>query len=327
MTEAFDLQAPVAANNNITDDRGDFPIDEGILAKFPSGTEVISANRYGLSQWTVTARLHVKFPDGESNRYFLKTAKGEVGRRLMEGEFHAISALHGADNLIAPKPHSWGKRIGTAVDTYFFLLQYIDMSDRFPDPNQLCRRLAELHRNSVSPTGKFGFHINTCQGKTQQAVEWESSWAVLFEKMLRHIAQEDARTNGPWEALEKVTTRLLSHVVPRLLGVLQSGDINIKPCLIHGDLWEGNTGTTFDTGNIYTFDAASFYAHNEMETGNWRCFYNNIHNKVYTRTYLKNYAPSEPKEEWDDRNRLYSIYYNMLYSVNHGNQGTSIRQM
>lgn len=327
MTEVAQTFTAPAGTQDVEADIGDFPIDEGILAKFPPGTKVISANRYGLSQWTVTARLNVRFPDGSSNRYFLKTAKGEVGRRLMEGEFHAISALHAADNFIAPAAHSWGKRIVPGTDTYFFLLQYIDMSDRFPDPNQLCRRLARLHRTSISPTGKFGFHINTCQGKTQQAVGWESSWAVLFEKMLRHVAQEDSNTNGAWEALDQVVGRLLSHVIPRLLGALESDGRSIKPCLIHGDLWEGNTGTTFDTGNIYTFDAASFYAHNEMETGNWRCFYNNIHNKVYTRTYLKNYAPSEPKEEWEDRNRLYCIYYNVLYSVNHGNQGTAIRQM
>ena len=153
-------------------DSGDFPIDDGILAKFPPSTTVDSANRYGLSQWTITARLHMEFPDGETNRYLLKTAKGEVGRRLMDGEFYAISALHNIDNLFSPKPHSWARRSGPGPETYFFILQYINMSDRSPDPNQMCRR---LHRDSVSPTGKFRFRINTCQGKTQQAVGWEDT--------------------------------------------------------------------------------------------------------------------------------------------------------
>ena len=146
-------------------------------------------------------------------------------------------------------------------------------------------------------------------------------------RLRKHVAQLDHETNGHWEALEKIEERIFSHVIPRLVGVLESEGRSIKPCLIHGDLWEGNTGTTFDTGNIYTFDAASFYAHNEMEIGDWRPCYNNIHNKVYTKTYLKNYAPSEPKEEWDDRNRLYATYYNILYSINHSSQGTAIRQM
>lgn len=68
------------AKADTSPEAGDFPIDDGILDTFPPGTQVISANRYGLSQWTVTARLHVRFPDVQTNRYFLKTAKGEVGR-------------------------------------------------------------------------------------------------------------------------------------------------------------------------------------------------------------------------------------------------------
>ncbi|KAL8712605.1 MAG: hypothetical protein Q9220_003136 [cf. Caloplaca sp. 1 TL-2023] len=306
---------------------GDFPIDDGILAKFPPGTQVISANHYGISQWTVTAQVDVTFPDGQTNRYFLKTAKGEVGRRLMEGEFHAISALHNADNAFAPKPHSWGKQSGPGPDTYFFLLQFIDIDGCLPDPDRLCEKLAQLHRNSISPTGKFGFHINTCQGKTQQSLEWESSWPILFAKMLKHVAREDTKTNGQWDALDRLESRVLSHVVPRLLGALESDGRSIKPCLIHGDLWEGNTGTTPDRKNIYIFDAASFYAHNEMEIGMWRCFYNQINRKEYTDTYLKYFPEDEPKEEWDDRNRMYSIYYNILYSVNHGSAGTAIRQL
>lgn len=113
--------------------------------------------------------------------------------------------------------------------------------------------------------------------------------------MLKHTAQED-KTNGQWAALDQVESRMFSHVIPRLLGALESEGRRIKPCLIHGDLWEGNTGTTLDTGNIYTFDAASFYAHNEMEIGDWRCFYNNIHNKVNTKTYLKNTLPASPRK-------------------------------
>ncbi|KAL8670218.1 MAG: hypothetical protein Q9168_005232 [Polycauliona sp. 1 TL-2023] len=320
----------VEAGETQIPDLGDFPIDETILATFPAGTQILSANQHGLSQWTNTARLHVQFPDGQETQYFLKQAKGEVGRRLMEGEFHAISAIHSVDNDFAPKPHAWGEcSTGTDTETsyYFFLMQYIDMSHHLPDPIQLCRKLAQLHRNSVSPTGKFGFHVDTCQGKTQQSLGWESSWATLYAKMLKHVTHEDNCTNDHWNALEQLESRILSHVIPRLLAPLQTANRSIKPCLIHGDLWEGNTGTALETGNIYIFDAAAFYAHNELEIGDWRCFYNKIHDEVYTSTYLENYPPSEPKEEWEDRNRLYSIYYNVLYSVNHGSQGMAIRQV
>ena len=305
---------------------GDFPIDQNIIAKFPKGSEILSANRYGTSAWTITARLSVQLPDGSQEQYFLKCATEDAGRTMMEGEFNAMSELHKTMPTFIPKPHSWGKYHVGSPDSYFFLSQFIDMSDRVPDPNQLCSKLATLHRNSVSPTGKFGFHITTCQGHSPQAVAWESTWTGFFTKLLRHVADLDFKTNGHWDDLDKLEKRIFAEVIPRLIGNLEKDGRIVKPCLIHADLWEGNTGTSYETGDIYLFDSAAFYAHNEMEIGDWRCHYNKIHNKVYTRTYLRHYGPSEPREEWDDRNRMYSIYYNIIYSVNHMNQGKAVRQ-
>ena len=301
-------------------------MDENIVAKFPEGKK-ISATRYGNSAWTITARLDVQLSDGSQERYFLKCAAEDGGRLMMEGEFNAMSELYKFMPNMVPKPHSWGKyRVGNP-DTYFFLSQFIDMSDRVPDPNQLCSKLAQLHRNSVSPTGKFGFHITTCQGRIpQKSGSWESSWTELFMKLLKHVTVLDSRTNGYWKELDALEERIFSHVIPRLIGNLERDGRSIKPCLIHADLWEGNTGTSYETGDVYIFDSGAFYAHNEMEIGDWRCSYNKIHNKVYTRTYLRHFGPSEPKEEWDDRNRMYCIYYNVIYSVNHLDQGKAVRQ-
>jgi protein-ribulosamine 3-kinase len=305
---------------------GDFPLDESVLDKLPNGSRVLSANRFGTSAWTVTARLNVALPEGRQARYFLKCAAEERGRIMMEGEFNAMAEIYKTMPTFVPKPLAWGKyRVGNP-ETYFLLSDYIDMSDRVPEPNQLCSKLAQLHRNSVSPTGKFGMHTTTCQGRTPQAVSWESSWTDFFTKLLRHVTDLDFRTNGHWQELDRLEERIFSHVIPRLIGALETDGRSIKPCLIHADLWEGNTGTSYETGDIYVFDSAAFYAHNEMEIGDWRCHYNKIHNKIYTRTYLRHYGPSEPREEWDDRNRMYSIYYNVIYSVNHMSQGKAVRQ-
>ena len=136
----------------------------------------------------------------------------------------------------------------------------------------------------------------------------------------------DFETNGYWKDLDILEQRILSYVIPRLIGNLERDGRSVKPSLIHADLWEGNTGTSYENGDIYIFDSGAFYAHNEMEIGDWRCHYNKIHNKVYTRTYLRHYGPSEPREEWDDRNRMYCIYFNVIYSVNHLDQGKAVRQ-
>lgn len=305
---------------------GDFPLDENVLTNFPNGTKVLSANRFGTSAWTVTARINVELPNGVHARYFLKCATEDNGRVMMEGEYNAMSELYKTMPNFVPKPISWGRfRIGNP-DTYYLLSDFIDMNDRIPEPNQLCSKLAQLHRTSISPTGKFGMHVTTCQGRTPQAVTWESSWTEFFSNLLRHVTDLDTEVNGYWEELDLLEKRIFKSVIPRLIGALERDGRSVKPCLIHADLWEGNTGTSYETGDIFVFDSGAYYAHNEMEIGDWRCHYNKIHNKIYTRTYLRHYGPSEPKEEWDDRNRMYSIYYNVIYSVNHMDQGKAVRQ-
>lgn len=305
---------------------GDFPVDVNVFAKLPKGAEVISASRFGSSAWTVTARLQVRIPDGTQRQYFLKCATDTAGRRLIEGEYVALTELYKAAPNFVPEPHGWGEFSTGNPETYFILMDFIDMESRIPDPMKLCSKLVNLHRSSVSPTGKFGFSVSTCQGRTPQAVTWESSWMIFFTRMLSHVADLDFRTNGYWKDLDILEKRVFSHVIPRLIGVLEADGRKIKPCLIHGDLWEGNTGTSRENGEVYVFDPAPFYAHHEMEVGDWRCHYNKIHNKVYMKTYFRLMKPSEPLAEWDDRNRMYCVYYNIIYSVNHTLKGKAIRQ-
>ena len=59
--------------------------------------------------------------------------------------------------------------------------------------------------------------------------------------------EEEAR--GSSEELKELSEQLLEKVIPRLLRPLETGPIALEPCLIHGDLWYGNTATELDTGS------------------------------------------------------------------------------
>lgn len=136
--------------------------------------------------------------------------------------------------------------------------------------------------------------------------------------MLQHSIKIDAQENGTWDALSTISTRVITSVIPLLLGPLESDGRIVKPSLIHGDLWDGNIGTDYETGNIYIFDAGAYYAHNEMELGMWRCERHRfVNNEIYLEEYLRNAGVSEPVEMFDDRNRLYCIYMNMWASAHH----------
>ena len=203
----------------------------------------------------------------------------------MFGEYTSVTKIHGLIPGLVPAPHGWGKYKSGSPDTYFFLSDFVDMDTSAPDPSQFTTRLAELHHKGTSPNGKFGFDVITCDGKLPHRVEWESSWATFFSKLLKGVLKLDTEANGVWPELEDAAAQVISGVIPRLLGVLQSDGRNIKPSLIHGDCWEGNVGTVLEDGDVILYDAGSYYAHNEMELGIWRCQWGQFfREQIYSRS-------------------------------------------
>ena len=244
-------------------------------------SKVVAAFEYGTSLWGRTAKLICCLPNGERINYFLKvgeltilapnlvkmkadplqvTALDEVGRTMTEGEFESLKEMHATSPIFVPKPHAWGRYNKSEPESYFLLAEFRNVGVQPPDPVTFTARLAEFHRNSKSPTGKFGFHTTTCHAFIAQLTDcWEDSWSRLFQRQLSHMVALDQERNGEWEEFKIVCDLTLKKVVPRLLEPLQSEGRSIKPCLIHGDLWDENTATDMDTGEPFVFDAGSMY--------------------------------------------------------------------
>ncbi|KAK6833359.1 Fructosamine kinase-domain-containing protein [Apiospora arundinis] len=238
---------------------------------------------------------------------------------MLRGEYESSKIVYGVMSDFLPKPYGFGKYKVQNPPTYFYLSEFVDMDvTTAPDPAEFTKRLAQLHKLSKSPTGKFGFEVQTCDGQVAHTVDWESSWAEFYRKLLLGVCERDLETNGPWPEMELATKQVAEVVIPRLLGKLQENGENLKPCIIHGDLWEGNMGINMETGDSILFDVGSYFAHNEMELGHWRCEFSSVFRaKVYTRHYLRNYPAAEPASEFDDRNRLYSLKGAINYAAGH----------
>ncbi|KAL9638851.1 MAG: hypothetical protein Q9164_001287 [Protoblastenia rupestris] len=245
----------------------------------------------------------------------IQCASEDHGRTMMLGEFTSVTKIHSLTPGLVPEPYGWGKYKAGFPDTYFFLSDFVDMDTSAPEPARFTARVAELHRKGTSPNCMFGFEVTTCDGKLPHTVAWEKSWATFFGKLLRGVLKLDSEVNGVWEELEVTADQVVNGVIPRLLGALQADGRELKPSLIHGDCWEG---TLLATNDVILYDAGSYYAHNEMELGIWRCQWGKFFRaQVYFKSYLRNYEAAEPKEEWEDRNRLYSLKYNLNYSGGH----------
>ncbi len=96
----------------------------------------------------------------------------------------------------------------------------------------------------------------------------------------------DVKANLPWREYENAVEQTQEHVIPRLLGALESNGRSVKPALIHGNLWEGQCGTSLETGDIKIFDAGAYYGHSEAEIGIWQSENVRFGAKTYMRRWL-----------------------------------------
>ncbi|KAI4100262.1 MAG: hypothetical protein L6R37_005582 [Teloschistes peruensis] len=236
---------------------------------------------------------------------------------MLEGEYCSMFEIYKSTPSLVPHPYGCGQFRYGNDDLSFLLTDFIDMDTRLPDPVKLSECITTLQQQSQSPTGEFGFFTTTCHGKIPQQVSWDSSWTSFYAKLLQGALQQDLEHNGSWPHYEKVASRTLLKVVPRLLGALESDGRSVKPVLTHGDLWEGNIAMEKGTGKTLLIDAAAYYAHHEMEIGMWRCQRHAIHDPKFRDAYLDQMPKDEPKDEWDDRNRLYCVKMNVIHSAHH----------
>ncbi|KFG81158.1 hypothetical protein MANI_006915 [Metarhizium anisopliae] len=277
----------------------------------------MSAYRFGQSAWSLTAKINAVDKHGDPTAFFLKYVPGDLGQMQSEGEFVGMTELHKAAPTFVPRPIGWGKLKSVVPSSHFLLVEFKDFTPVLPDPVKLGERVAALHKNSSSPTGQFGFPIQTFDGARPQAVGLDPSWTSFFSKLLAEAYRQDMETNGLWPELDAVYLKVQSQLIPRLIGALEADGREVKPVLIHGDMWDGNIGTESSTGDPWIFDCAAYYGHNEMDLGIWRAERHQLRSKVYRREYLRNMEPSEPEEEWDDRNRLYSAKTNQTSCTRH----------
>ena len=323
MINTVTLQKPDGHLQDQPKVEGNFSIDPDVLQHLPADAVTISVNSYGVSEWSTTACIDAELKDGKHKKYFFKTVKEnptEKDAAMIRGEYAAMSELYGiipegTPEIIKFKPDTNGNRLRPSI-----LYDFLDLEERDePHPDRLCALIVKLHKKSHSPTNEFGFYCPTPCGQYAQATAWKRSWKDFLVQLIKHTMDADREVNEVDREFEGLETKTLDHIIPRLIEPLELHG-SIKPCLIHGDLWHGNTGVETGTKNVFLFDAGSYYAHHEMEMASRSWTHNKLREQDYVATYDRIFdegAHSEPKEEWYSRFRLYSVHYLLMIAVNH----------
>jgi protein-ribulosamine 3-kinase len=192
----------------------------------------------------------------------MKVTDRRSGETMYNCEFESLQVIHKAIPQYSPKPIGWGS-YQSDPNAWFLLTSFIDMHDDDPDPEFLPQALAEMHQKAVAPDGKHGSHLTVSSGGLPLKLEQSESWEDFFFRYMKYMIRAEAVAAGPrTPEYEKLLETLFKRLIPRLLRPLETGGRDIKPVLLHTDLWAGNAG--IDTEGLpIIFDPCSIYGHNE----------------------------------------------------------------
>ncbi|CAL1276696.1 unnamed protein product [Larinioides sclopetarius] len=242
-------------------------------------------------------------------------AKADV---MFEGELEGLKAIKKTNTVRVPTPI---KVIDLKSSGTCLVMEYIEMSGLSKYAEQLGEQLARMHLFNINLqasgssinksneddeqpvyVNKFGFHTTTCCGFVPQVNSWKDDWVEFYaQQKLDHQIKLLTSSYG-----DRELTELWSELSLKIPSFFEG--IEIKPSLLHGDLWSGNAAETNKEPVI--FDPAVFYGHSEFELsiadmfgGFPRSFYNAYHNIL-------------PKEaNFDKRKDLYKLFH----CLNHWN--------
>ncbi|XP_066018215.1 fructosamine-3-kinase-like isoform X2 [Pocillopora verrucosa] len=245
---------------------------------------------------------------------------------MFEGEFQSLEEICRTDTLRVPRPikvlpHPSGSG---AV----FVAEHLEMKSLRKYQSQLGTDLARLHLDNINkleketseenkigkshnPTTvvKFGFPCTTCCGYIGQDNEWHDNWVTFYTRCRLQLQMDlidkqygDTETRSLWSRLQLKIPEFFKGM-------------DIKPSLLHGDLWSGNAAETED-GPV-AFDPASFYGHHEFDLAIAGMF------GGFSKAFYDAYHKLIPKEKgFEERHQLYLLFHHL----NHWNHfGTSYK--
>jgi len=299
-------------------------LDSAVVALLkldPENTSVSSGGGGGMSSAS-TSRITTKLADGSSKSYFMKTGKGKAAEIMFAGENASLNAIHNAVPTLSPRSYGNGTFTDSA-STSFLVTDYLEHSSRSKSGSSggmsLAQKLARLHTTPAPvPDGydkpQFGFPVPTCCGDTPQDNTFSSSWADFYaNRRLRFIDKQSQKSNGHDKQLTDLVERTCAQVVPRLIGDDHlNGGKGVMPVVVHGDLWSGNAQTGklpgMEKPEPLVFDSSACYAHSEFELGIMKMFggFSGI-----MEDYHQLLPKTEPREEYEDRVRLYELYHHL----------------
>ncbi|KAL7543202.1 hypothetical protein ACHAXR_012484 [Thalassiosira sp. AJA248-18] len=229
----------------------------------------------GSSGWASFRKVTVSDPpsndDDKPVSFFVKSSS-RSSEEMFHGEALGLNAMYACsqgssgddDALRIPKVYKYGDYSGGKRS--YLIMEYLNLAGR-SDDRALGKAVARMHLSPATeeagnPTNAFGFPVDNTIGGTPQPNPWTKpnsgtkEWIEFFrDHRIGHQLDlaSDSYCSELWT----------KDIAPRLHLLFEdlTGDNEIKPSLLHGDLWSGNIGSA--DGKPSIFDPAVYWGHHE----------------------------------------------------------------
>jgi fructosamine-3-kinase len=236
--------------------------------------------------------LSFKVSDGQRS-YFIKLNKKECLINF-QAEAYSLKQISKLTHMACPTVTS----IGTTLDKSFLVLDYINFSKAKPVLwYQLGQQLAQMHYETQH--GQCGWQHDNFIGDTIQPNHWSNNWNKFFA---------DQRIAWQLQLLSERSILLgdIDHIAKVCHDILLSHEV--IPCLVHGDLWQGNTGFTGEEAML--FDPACYYGDREVDIAMTELF------GQFPADFYRGYEAEYPIDDGYEQRKL---VYNFYHILNHAN--------
>ncbi|KAI1297860.1 Ketosamine-3-kinase [Halotydeus destructor] len=274
----------------------------------------------------------------DDRKIYVKICDKNNSAEVMAGEYESLKSIMATETTRVPEP----MRVVFDPDQEntnrtVLVMEHIEMTPLTKYQGELGTQLANLHLHNEQLDEKrkynnsylgqsvnndenkivveqFGFDVVTCCGSLPMLNEWEDDWVSFYSRhRLDHQIRMIEDNFGDRE-ISKLWSEL-QLVIPKFFRVFSEEEAELKPSLLHGDLWSGNSAETDECPVI--FDPCCFYGHSEYDLAIGQMF------GGFEKEFHQQYHSIRKKVKGqDDRIELYQLFH----YLNHWNHfGSSYR--
>jgi len=238
--------------------------------------------------------LNLSFKVSDGNRHYFVKLNSKENLINFQAEAYSLNQLKMLTHIACPDVTA----IGISLDKSFLVLDYVAFRKAKPVLwYQLGQQLAQMHQETSH--GQFGWQHDNFIGNTIQPNHWSSNWTTFFSEQriawqLQLLSEKSILLGNISHIAQVCHDALLHHYV--------------TPCLVHGDLWQGNTGFTLEQGMI--FDPACYFGDREVDIAMTELF------GQFPDDFYHGYQAEYPLNEGYEQRKL---VYNFYHILNHAN--------